>query len=398
MIRNNSFTQVKDLQKRENINRNKDKNKIFRQITRKKAEQSICHVTQDNDMFQCKTDLTSNENKIVFAIIAQILKHDEEITWYKVNTVDLCKLCKFDEHNNSHHILNEIAREICQKVFYIRDVPFQTEDGEEERENIFVHWIDGFAYDPETNDWTIHLSNLMRPFILNLKRNFTSEAFSAFAEHRTLLGFRLHGFFAKEFDLKTSRFSAKQKINYEMTIFVTLNKLRRWAQMEEKYKKYNDFKKNILLPAIEELNVLKYFSVHISEIKGGKANKKVDKIIFTVKIAENNTEYEKAIKQIQTIEALPVPDSKEIELSFDKIHSLFVNMFGYDQNEWKGIASWDLSVLIQALKNVKKQAQEQNLSRADLKRIGKRMLQNEINVLCDYNAREIANDEVWDIL
>ena len=397
MIQKSLFAQVKELQERENKNKNKSKNKIFRRITRTQAERSICYVTQANDMFAYETNLSLNENKIVFAIIAQILKYDKEIPWYKVNTVDLYKLCKFDGHN-SHRILEEIAREICQKVFYIRDVPFQTEDGKEERENIYVHWIDGFSFDPETNEWTIHLSDLMRPFILNLKRNFTSEAFSAFAEHRTLLGFRLHGFFAKEFDLKTSRFSAKQKIDYEMTICITLDRLREWAQTKEKYKKYNDFKKNILLPAVEELNMLKYFSVHMVQVKGGKANKKVEKIIFTVKIAENNARYEKAIKEIQTIEALPAPAPKETELTRDAVHNLFVDMFGYDQDEWREIASWDLAVLIQALKNVKKQAQEQNLSRADLKRIGKRMLQNEIDAFYDYSAREIANDEAWNVL
>ena len=397
MIQKSLFAQVKELQERENKNKNKSKNKIFRRITRTQAERSICYVTQANDMFEYKTDLTLNENKIVFAIIAQILKYDKEIPWYRINTVDLCKLCKFDGHN-SHRLLDEIAREICQKVFYIRDVPFQTVDGEEERENIYVHWIDGFSYDPEANEWTIHLSDLMKPFILNLKRNFTSEAFSAFAEHRTLLGFRLHGFFAKEFDLKTSRFSAKQKIDYEMTICITLDRLREWAQTKEKYKKYNDFKCHILTPAVEELNILKYFSVYMSEVKGGKVNKKVEKIIFTVKIAENNARYEKAIKEIQKIEALPAPAPKETELTRDTVHNLFVDMFGYDQDEWREIAAWDLAVLIQALKNVKKQAQEQNLSRADLKRIGKRMLQNEIDAFYDYSAREIANDEAWDVL
>ena len=161
---------------------------------------------------------------------------------------------------------------------------------------------------------------------------------------------------------------------------------------------YGEFKRNILLPAIEELNVLKYFSVKKIENKGGKYNKKIETITFVVKIAENNARYEKAIKQIQTIEALPAPAPKETELSLDTIHSLFINMFGYDQDEWKEIASWDLSVLIQALKNVKKQAQEQNLSRADLKRIGKRMLQNEIDAFYAYSARELANDEAWDVL
>ena len=397
MIQKSLFAQVKELQERENKNKNKSKNKIFRRITRTQAERSICYVTQANDMFEYKTDLTLNENKIVFAIIAQILKYDKEIPWYRINTVDLCKLCKFDGHN-SHRLLDEIAREICQKVFYIRDVPFQTEDGEEERENIYVHWIDGFSYDPEANEWTIHLSNLMRPFILNLKRNFTSEAFSAFAEHRTLLGFRLHGFFAKEFDLKTSRFSAKQKIDYEMFLDIPVAELRIWAQTKEKYIQYGEFKRNILLPAIEELNMLKYFSVNKIENKGGKYNRKIETITFVVKIAANNARYEKAIKEIQTIEALPAPAPKETELSLDAIHSLFINMFGYDKDEWKEIATWDLAVLIQALKNVKKQAQEQNLSRADLKRIGKRMLQNEIDAFYDYNAREIADDEVWDVL
>ena len=387
---------VEKLKKVKEENKTKKK-KVVRKITRKQVEHSICHVTQANDMFEYKTDLTLNENKIVFAIIAQILKYDKEIPWYRVKTVDLCKLCKFDEHNGQR-ILEEIKKEICQKVFYIRDVPFQTEDGEEERENVYVHWIDAFSFDNKTNEWLIHLNDLIRPFILNLKRNFTSEAFSSFAEHRTLLGFRLHGFFAKEFDLKTSRFSAKQKIDYEMFLDIPVTKLRIWAQTKEKYIQYGEFKRNILLPAIEELNMLKYFSVNKIENKGGKYNKKIETITFVVKIAENNTRYEKAIKQIQTIEALPAPTQKDTELSLDKIHNLFVDMFGYDQDEWKEIASWDLDILIQALKNVKKQAQEQNFSQADLKRIGKRMLQNEIDSFCDYSAREIANKATWDIL
>ena len=87
----------------------------FREITRTDIDSTDFHVVLKNDLFLSETNLNLNENKIVFAVISQVMKADTVLPWFSIKTKDLCKLCNFDE-NNIYKILKNIRENICTKI------------------------------------------------------------------------------------------------------------------------------------------------------------------------------------------------------------------------------------------------------------------------------------------
>lgn len=386
------------------------KQKDYRHISRLNVDHTLCHVTQSNNMFVYETNLSLNENKVVYGIIAQILRHDKEIPWYRINTADLCKLCGFDK-NNMSRTMKEISREICTKVFYIKRVSLRTEDGESVQKDVFVHWIDAFSFDSETGEWTIHINDMMKPFILNLKQNFTSEAFSAFVKYKTLLGFRLHGVFTKEFDKRTCKFSAQQKLEYEMKPIYELEQLKIWAQATDKYPQYFNFKKRVLLPALREINQLGFFSVKIDEVKE-PCSKRVKKIIFIVTLGGNNSRYEKIMQKIQEktrekhllTESSVARKNKSIqEPSITDLEKLYMDGFKFTEKEWEDAQTLGTHLLMQALREAKSTFIEKNISRSEIKLVGKEillekvanLLQQQSTIILDSDEDDVESNPIW---
>lgn len=398
------------VKKQENKNKGNDKEKIKRNITRLNIDHTLCHVTQSNNMFMYETNLSLNENKIVYGIIAQILSCDKEIPWYTINTANLCRLCGFDTHSISR-IMKDISREICTKVFYIKRINLISEEGERTQQDVFVHWIDAFSYNDETKEWTIHINELMKPFLLNLKQNFTSETFSAFVKYRTLLGFRFHGVFTKEFDKRTCKFSAQQKLDYEMKVVCSLEQLKIWAQVTDKYPLYSNFKQRVLLPAIAEVNYLKYFHVKIDEIKD-VGSRRICKVIFIVTLGENNSRYEKIMQKIQektrekhllTGSSVAKKNKTVKEPSIADLEKLYMDGFKFTEKEWEDAQTLGTHLLMQALREAKSTFLEKNISRSEIKLVGKEILLEKVanllkqqsTVVLDADEDDVENNPIW---
>lgn len=377
-----------------------EKNKVLRMITKKDVDSISLQVTQTNNMFVYETNLSLNENKIVYAIISRVLQHDEKIPWCLIKTEDLCELCKFDKHNISR-MLKEISRTILHKVFFVPNYPLRYPDGSFSREDVMIHWIDAFSYNKEKGIWFIHLSPLMKPFLLNLRKNFTSETFSAFVDYESLLGFRLHGIFTKEFDRRTSKFSAWRKLYYEMQVTLSIADLRGFAQAKESYKLYGNFKQRILLPAIKEINKLHHFSVELIEIKSGERNLRVEKILFVVKLGKANKRYH-AAKEITMRNArqdLTAPDCVEIKpLCLADLQDIYISEFGCSRREWALLKTQTNEKLTDILRDIKSKMKEARLTSQQTKTIGKEFLAYEISKLKKVakETKKIQNNDWWE--
>ena len=261
----------------------------FREITRTDIDSTDFHVVLKNDLFLSETNLNLNENKIVFAVISQVMKADTVLPWFSIKTKDLCKLCNFDE-NNIYKILKNIRENICTKILKMNNQLVRYKDGSEEYKDIECTWLDAFAFDYEKGTWDVHINPQLKYFILNLKNNFTSERLSSYLKYKTTAGFRLHSYFSVNFDKKTSKFSLEKKENYVLRVRLSLEKFKKMTNSFNKYSLYSSFKERVLKPGIREINRYGFYSVSYEEIKEGK---RIVGFYFFVRLGKKNERIEK---------------------------------------------------------------------------------------------------------
>ncbi|MEG2458085.1 MAG: replication initiation protein, partial [Bacilli bacterium] len=96
------------------------------------------------------------------------------------------------------------------------------------------------------------------------------------------------------------------------TISYKLEEIKELLMLDDKYGKYNDFKRRVIIPAIKELNGTGYFEIDIKENKVGR---KVDSIDFIVKDLDKRKYFTKA----DAIKEIPSKVIEEVAAATDNI-------------------------------------------------------------------------------
>lgn len=324
----------------------------IRQITMEDISSIPFNVTQSNDMFVAQTNLTLNEMKLIFAIISQINIYDKEIPWVSMSSGSLAHLCEFTR-GNSWRTLKEICETIGKKLVLVRNFRFR-ENKKIMKRDAFIPWLDGFIFEKETKMWHIHLSKSLCPFLLNLKKNFTSGNLNEFLDYKTLLGFRLHGYFLSQWGKSTSKLSSQQKLTYRIKKIISLDEIRGWANVPLKHAHYGNFKKCVLLPALKEINQLNYFFIKMEEIKSNGQNGKVVKIAFYATLGERNKKYQQITQNMKR----------------ELIKQVVLQKFNYSEEEWQTISHIPDKVFFEIFSEIKSEIKENgNYEKDELKQM-----------------------------
>jgi plasmid replication initiation protein len=108
----------------------------------------------------------------------------------------------------------------------------------------------------------------------------------------------------------------KTKINYK------IDEIKELLMLDDKYDRYNDFKRRVIEPAIKELNNTGYFDIDINENKVGR---KVESIDFIVKDLDKRVYFDK----LSETKTETVNDKTEIELNLKKDMVIASNKSNY---------------------------------------------------------------------
>ncbi|MGL5506583.1 MAG: replication initiation protein, partial [Paraclostridium sp.] len=91
------------------------------------------------------------------------------------------------------------------------------------------------------------------------------------------------------------------------TVTYSIEKLRSLMMLENKYKQYPDFRKRVIIPAIDELNSTGYFEISYNENKKGR---NIESIDFVVKDLDKRKYFTKGVEE-------EIPLFKEVAVSMD---------------------------------------------------------------------------------
>lgn len=218
-------------------------------------------VVKANELIQkSRFSLSLQQQKVVLYLISQITPFDEDFKLYEFSIVEFCKVCGIDFDNGKNYAdLKSAIKEIADKSIWIK-LP----NGKE----TLVRWIEKPYINDKSGIIQIKLDADMKPYLLQLKENFTQYELLWTLKFKSKYTIRLYEL------IKSIHYHDIQEYSRDFE----LEELRRMLGAET-YKTYQSFKTRVLEPAIEEINGYSDKNVVYEPIKNGRT---VSKIRLTI--------------------------------------------------------------------------------------------------------------------
>ena len=220
-------------------------------------------VFKANELIQkSRFNLSLQQQKIILYLISKIQPQDDELKLYEFNIADFCRTCGIDIHSGSNYQnLKSSIKEIADKSIWV-----ELADGKQ----TLLRWVEKAYIEPNNGTIQIKLDNDMIPFLLNLKKNFTSYELIYITNMSSRFSIRL--------------FELVHSIHYheleEYQREFDLDELRKLLGAEH-YTKWINFRQRVLDPAIKEINKHSDKNIIMEPIKKGNTIVKVRLIITT---------------------------------------------------------------------------------------------------------------------
>jgi plasmid replication initiation protein len=276
-----------------------------------KREQALDSVTKDpyrivkgNPLIEARFELTPTQTKLFIYMLSLLDISKESFVPLTITVKDFQKFTGVEGGSLYSHLQQEVKKMIDKKVYY-----------KDDRIELDSHLISGYVYFKKEGYFVLEFPNLLKPFLLQLKENFTV------LDIRNIL--RLDSAYAMRFYEICKEKERLGAFEFE------IDKLKQMFNIENKYKNYFDFKMKVVVQAQNELMKNSELYFEFTEIKQGK---KVVKLRFVVK--KNKLEELEEIPLVEQISATfkeaPIieplieatPDVNEILLAQVKEYSI----------------------------------------------------------------------------
>lgn len=218
-------------------------------------------VVKANDLIQkSRFSLSVQQQKIVLYLISQITQFDTDFKLYEFSIVDFCKVCGIDyESGKNYQDIKDAIQDIANKSIWVQ----LNEDDE-----TLLRWIEKPYINKKSGTIKIRLDEDMKPFLLQLKENFTQYELLWTLHFKSKYTIRLYEL------IKSIHFRELENYTREYK----LDELRRLLDAET-YTTYQTFKTRVLIPAVNEINNYSDKNLSYEPLKRGRS---VYSIRFTI--------------------------------------------------------------------------------------------------------------------
>ena len=206
-------------------------------------------VVKHNDLLRkSRYTLSANEQKIIIYLISKINADDKELKEIEINILDFCKVIGIEINGDAYNRVKETIKSLADKSWWLTFT--------EKKETLF-RWINEAEIEKGNGTIKLQLSNHLKPYLLELKKNFTKYELINILSLRSKYSIRLYEL------LKSYLWQGGWQ--------VSVKEIRELLETEGKYKEFKDFRKRVLNPAIEEINGYTDLQIEISTLKRGKS-------------------------------------------------------------------------------------------------------------------------------
>lgn len=211
-------------------------------------------VVKSNDLIQkSRFRLSLQQQKIILYVVSQISQSDHEMQTYTFNISDFCRICGLDSlGGQQYQNLKDSLQELKNKSLWITPDP-DTE--------VLVSWLAYAKIHKNSGTVDLRLDNELKPYLLELKKNFTQYELVYTLRMKRKVSPRLYELLKSYHYDKTT--SYQKDFEFE--------ELRKLLDCETStYSKYKDLNKFVLKPCIKEINEQTDISVSYKPITSGR--------------------------------------------------------------------------------------------------------------------------------
>ena len=218
-------------------------------------------VTQSNDLIEARHNnpLTAREQKIVLTMVSMIEPSDSDFKHYRISIREFTEMLGL-EGRTKYTEIKQIAKQLMSKTI---EIPLGDGDW------LLANWVSSAKYLKGEGVIDLSFSPDLKPYMLQLKNQFTSYRLSNILSLNSTYSIRLYELMKKWQHLgrwECPLAELKGKIGVE----------------EGQYKQYGHFKSRVLKTAVDEMNSKTDLYIIYKEIKKGRS---VNKIEFTIRHA-----------------------------------------------------------------------------------------------------------------
>jgi plasmid replication initiation protein len=204
-------------------------------------------VTKSNDLIETAYKLSLQETRIIHTLISMIEPDDEQFQVYKFTVKEFANMIGIK--GNIYQYIREIITGLQEKTIPIK----------QDKSTLVVNWLASAEYFPGEGYVELEISSKLKPFLLNMKKRFTSYQLKYILQLSSFYSIRIYEL------LKQYQFLRHK------TRTIPLETLREWIGLERNtYKQYGHFKNRILLKAQEDINKVTDMKFEFQEIKSGR--------------------------------------------------------------------------------------------------------------------------------
>lgn len=219
-------------------------------------------VRKHNDLIEAKYKLTLNEQRLILVLASKINMDDEDFEDYQIRIDDLSELFNLEKGKNTYKIIHECARGLVGKRLEFFDEDYTT----------VTTWLSYARYKPGKGFLEVRFDKSIKPYLLQLKSHFTQYQLGAVAQFKSSYSIRFYELLkAKEFQGKGGQFYRT----------FSVDNIRDYMQLGDKeYSVFQDLKKRIIAPAMQEIN--EHSDLSIAQVEYLKKGRVVSEVKITV--------------------------------------------------------------------------------------------------------------------
>lgn len=259
-------------------------------------------VTQSNELIEARHSkpLTAREQKIILTMVSGIQPNDEDFKEYRISLKNFNEMLGL-KGSTKYVEIKTVVKNLLEKTI---EIPKKNGGW------LFSHWVSSAEYIDGEGIIELTFSPKLKPYMLQLKNQFTTYQLGNILALRSTYAIRLYELMKKWQHLG----------KWEYPVEELRGKL---GVGEDTYPRYANFKARVLSKAIEEVNEKTDIQISFKEIKKGRS---VERIEFTIKHAP-----EKAIKlPVQMKKSEPKKQAENEDVR-ERLNALADN-YNFDQN------------------------------------------------------------------
>lgn len=212
-------------------------------------------VIKSNKIIEARYKLTVLEQKLILFLLTQIKKDDTNFKIFRVKIAQLANFLNI-ESKDIYRKIKVVTRKMIGRELILRN----------DEKELQLSWLASAEYFEGQGIVELEISEKLKPFLLQLKEQFTKYQLKNVIQFKSIYSFRIFELL-KQYEMVGSR------------IFL-IDELREILDIRaDKYPRYNDFRKRVIEKAKNELDSHSDITFDFKEIKDSR---KVNGIEFTI--------------------------------------------------------------------------------------------------------------------